>query len=217
MSSRLVTPKDPVRITFDGEEIVAERGEPIAAALVAAGKLVVARSPKFHRPRGPSCLRAACDGCLARVDETPNVMTCMTPCDEGTAVVSQNRLGPREADFLRMTDWFFPDGMNHHELFAGVPGVQRVMQVFARRVAGLGKLPDERAAPRRATRRAADVVVVGAGPSGMAIATRLADAGRDVEVLDDQLAPGGGVLALAGEEARPFAAIRDAFGTARVR
>ncbi len=91
VSSRLRPPKDPVRITFDGEEIVAERGEPICAALVAAGKLVVARSPKFHRPRGPSCLRAACDGCLARVDETPNVMTCMTPCDEGTAVVSQNR------------------------------------------------------------------------------------------------------------------------------
>lgn len=199
--------RDPVTITLDGEPILAERGEPVAAALIAAGKLTLARSPKFHRPRGPSCMRAACDGCLARVDETPNVMTCQVAARQGTAVVSQNRLGPREVDLLRMTDWFFPDGMNHHELFAGVPGVQSVMQVFARRVAGLGRLPAEAAAPRPAARRAADVVVVGAGPSGMAIATRLALAGRAVEIIDDQLAPGGGITALAGAEASAFAGI----------
>jgi sarcosine oxidase subunit alpha len=211
-NGRVRPPTDPVPITFDGEEILAQRGEPIAAALVAAGKLVVARSPKFHRPRGPSCLRGACDGCLARVDETPNVMTCMTPCAEGTAVVTQNRLGPREADLLRMTDWFFPDGMNHHELFAGVPGVQNVMQAFARRVAGLGKLPHAIEAGRRAARREVDAVVVGAGPAGMAIATRLARAGRAVEVLDDQLAPGGGLLALAPtSNGYAFAEIRASF------
>lgn len=203
--------RDPVTITLDGEPILAERGEPVAAALVAAGKITIARSPKFHRPRGPACMRAACDGCLARVDETPNVMTCQVPAAEGTAVISQNRLGPREVDLLRMTDWFFPEGMNHHELFAGVPGVQNVMQAFARRVAGLGKLPLEAAAPRPAVRRQADVVVVGAGPSGMAVASRLAEAGRAVEVIDDQLAPGGGVTALAPDDARAFDSIRALF------
>jgi sarcosine oxidase subunit alpha len=212
-----------VTISLDGEAMLAERGEPIAAALVAAGKLTIARSPKFHRPRGPSCMRAACDGCLARVNETPNVMTCMVAAEEGTAVVSQNRLGPREMDLLRMTDWFFPGGLNHHELFAGVPGVQSVMQAFARRVAGLGRLPAEREAPHAAARRQADVVVVGAGPSGMAIATRLASAGRVVEVIDDQLAAGGGVAALGAAEAGAFAALRSAFaghvgrGTIRLR
>ena len=196
--------RDPVTITLDGETILAERGEPVAAALVAAGKLMLARSPKFHRPRGPSCMRAACDGCLARVDETPNVMTCMVPAEAGTAIVSQNRLGPRETDLLRMTDWFFPDGMNHHELFAGIPGVQNVMQAFARRVAGLGRLPAEAESPHAAVRRSADVVVVGAGPSGMAIASRLAQQGRAVEIIDDQLAPGGGITALGAAEARAF-------------
>jgi sarcosine oxidase subunit alpha len=203
--------RDPVNITLDGEPILAERGEPVAAALVAAGKLMIARSPKFHRPRGPSCMRAACDGCLARVDETPNIMTCMVAAEEGTAVVSQNRLGPRETDFLRMTDWFFPEGMNHHELFAGIPGVQNVMQAFARRVAGLGRLPAETEAPHPAVRRRADVVVVGAGPSGMAVASQLARAGRTVEVLDDQLTPGGGIKALAPAEAGAFDSIRAVF------
>ena len=196
--------RDPVTITLDGEPVLAERGEPVAAALVAAGKLMLARSPKFHRPRGPSCMRAACDGCLARVDEAPNVMTCMVAAAEGTAVVSQNRLGPRETDLLRMTDWFFPDGMNHHELFAGIPGVQGVMQAFARRVAGLGRMPTEVEAPHPAARRSADVVIVGAGPSGMAVASRLAQRGRAVEIIDDQLAPGGGLTALGAADAQAF-------------
>ncbi len=206
----------PVTVTLDGEPLQAERGEPLAAALIAAEKLTIARSPKFHRPRSPACFRGACDGCLARVNDMPNVMTCMVPAEEGAAVVSQNRLGPRDADLLRMTDWFFPDGMNHHELFAGVPGIQTIMQGFARRVAGLGKLPknEEGAAsplPRKAIRRKLDVIVVGGGPSGMAVATRLAQAGRQVEVIDDQLVPGGGITALAPQDAASFAAIHTAF------
>jgi sarcosine oxidase subunit alpha len=208
---RLGALREPVTITLDGEEIVAERGEPVAAALIAAGKMMIARSPKFHRPRGPACMRAACDGCLARVDETPNIMTCMVGAEEGTAVVSQNRLGPRDLDLLRMTDWFFPDGMNHHELFAGVPGVQNVMQAFARRVAGLGRMPVEVEEPHAARRRVADVVVVGAGAAGMAIASRMAAAGRAVEVIDDQLAPGGSVTALGATEREAFDAMRVLF------
>lgn len=208
MAFRLRPPADPVTVTFDGDDVVAQRGEPLAAALVAADNLVLARSPKFHRPRGPSCMRAACDGCLARVDETPNVMTCMVAAREGTAVMTQNRLGYRDADLLRMTDWFFPEGMNHHELFAGVPALQPIMQSFARRVAGLGKLPAEHGRPRRAERRRVDVVVVGGGPSGLAVASHAAAAGRTVELVDDQLDPGGGLLSLAAEDVASFDAIR---------
>src|SRR6516225_2770055 len=119
---------DKVTIELDGEPIEAERGEPVAAALVAAGKIALARSPKFHRPRGPACMRAACDGCLARVDDVPNVMTCMLAARDGMDVRTQNTLGSRSVDFLRVTDWFFPEGLTHKEIFAGVPGVQALMQ-----------------------------------------------------------------------------------------
>jgi sarcosine oxidase subunit alpha len=210
--ARLVPLRDPVTILFNGERVVSERNEPVAAALVAAGKISLARSAKFHRPRGPSCLRGACDGCLARVDERPNVMTCLVPAAEGTKVETQNTLGSRNVDLLRVTDWFFPEGMNHHELFAGVPGVQQVMEVFARRVAGLGKLPKDLEAPRHASRREADVVVVGAGAAGMSAAVRLAKRGRAVEVVDDALESGGGVTALAGEQSRSWEPLRRAFG-----
>ena len=187
--------RNPVTIRFDGDDVRAERGEPIAAALVDAGKLAIARSPKFHRPRGPSCFRAACDGCLARVDGVPNVMTCLHPCAEGTVIEAQNTLGSREIDLLRVTDWFFPQGMNHHELFAGVPGVQQVMQAFARRVAGLGKIPEKAGEKHAARRREVDAFVVGAGPSGMSAAIALHDRGRTVEVVDDALEAGGSALA----------------------
>jgi sarcosine oxidase subunit alpha len=187
-----------VTITFDGTEVEAVRGEPVCAAIVRSGTLAIARSAKFHRPRGPSCMRGACDGCLARVDEQPNIMTCLVPAEEGLTVTSQNTLGSREVDFLRVTDWFFPEGMNHHELFAGVPGVQQVMQAFARRVAGLGKLPKEAVPVRPAPRREVEAVVVGSGPAGMAAAALLAKQGKKVEVLDDALAAGGSMRALGG-------------------
>ena len=189
-----------VTLTFDGERITAEEGEPIASALVRAGRLQIARSPKFHRPRGPACFRGACDGCLARVDGEPNVMTCLEPAHEGCTIQSQNTLGSREIDLLRVTDWFFAQGLNHHEIFAGVPGVEKVMQAFARRVAGLGKIPDTAAPARKAERRELDVLVVGAGPAGMSVALDLSRRGRDVLVVHDDLEPGGVALALGGFE-----------------
>ena len=184
-------------MTYDGAEIVAQEDEPMAVSLLAAGHGVIARSPKFHRPRGPACLRAACDGCLARVDGVPNVMTCRTPARDGAEIVTQNTLGTRDLDLLRVTDWFFPKGMNHHELFAGVVGVERLMQGFARRVAGLGKLPASIQKSKKAERRSIDALVVGSGPSGMCAAISLAKKSRAVEVVDDALELGGSLRALA--------------------
>ena len=103
-------PSAPVEITLDGETLVAEQGEALAFALLAADKLALSRSPKLHRPRGPSCLRGACDGCLVRVDGRPNVMTCMTPCHGGERLETQMCWGRVRVDLLQVTDWFFPRG-----------------------------------------------------------------------------------------------------------
>jgi len=211
--TRLRPPSDPVTIELDGRQLTAGRGEPAAVALVAEGYSALARSPKFHRPRGPACLRAACDGCLARVNGVPNVMTCRVPAAEGMRIETQNVVGSRDLDLFRMADWFFPEGMNHHELFAGVPGVERLMQAFARRVAGLGRLPTEAGDPRPrvASRRAVDVLIVGTGPAGMAAAIELAAKGRRIEILEDDLAWGGNLRALPGESGRPWRPTLDAF------
>jgi sarcosine oxidase subunit alpha len=190
--------RDPVTLTLDGAEIQAERGEPIAQALLAADKSIVARSPKLHRPRGPSCFRGGCDGCLARVDGVPNVMTCLVRAKGGERVESQNVIGARKADLLRVTDWFFPKGIDHHHLMAGVPGLQDVMQSFAQKVAGLGRLPASVTLPQPAARIAIDVAIVGGGISGLTVASHVRAAGFSALVVDDGIALGGALL---GDEA----------------
>lgn len=185
---------DPVTIYLDEAPVQAERGEPLAVALLAAGKITLARSPKLHRPRAPSCLRGACDGCLARVDGVPNVMTCLRPAGGGERVETQNVVGSREADLLRLTDWFFPRGIDHHHLMAGIPGVSGVMQAFARKLAGLGKLPDEPVAPREARRLDTEALVIGGGLAGRVVASSLAARGAAVCLVDDGVTPGGSLL-----------------------
>ncbi|MFI5300985.1 MAG: 2Fe-2S iron-sulfur cluster-binding protein [Polyangiales bacterium] len=197
MPPRRVRPLgNPVTLTLDGEPIAAEAGAPIATALVGAGALKIARSPKFHRSRGPSCMRGGCDGCLMRVDGVPNVMTCLTPAREGQRLERQNVALSADLDVLRAADWFFPNGMNHHELLAGVPGVQHVMQGFARRVSGLGDLPDRIVDVARMpieTRRS-DVLVIGGGPSGLLAAQAIATRGHDVMIVDEHATLGGSLL-----------------------
>lgn len=195
-------PADPgVHVELDGRSIPARRGEPLAAALLAAGEIRLARSPKLHRPRGPSCLRGDCDGCLMRVSGVPNVTTCLHPVAGGEVVSTQNVLGTRGTDLLRVTDWFFPDGIDHHHLLVGVPGVSSVMATFARKMAGLGRLPDAPLGERAARRVTCDVLVVGGGGAGLDVASSLAAAGHAVTLVDEGLALGGDQLSL-GEAGR---------------
>jgi sarcosine oxidase subunit alpha len=189
-------PARPVAITLDGETIVADAEASLVSALVAAGHLQLARSPKFHRPRGPSCHRGGCDGCLVRLDGVPNTMACMQQAREGAKVERQNVVLSAKLDVLRATDWFFPNGMDHHRMFAGIPGMQKVMLAFARRISGLGELPDQAlpVAPQGVPARSTDVLVVGAGAAGLATAIALARAKISVVVIDEQHAAGGSLL-----------------------
>ncbi len=182
---------DPVRITFDGREITAERGEPLAVTLLAAGEGTLARSPKLHRPRGPACLRGDCDGCTARVDGVPNVITCLRETRGGEQVEAQNVLGSRKTDLLRITDWFFPQGIDHHHLMAGVPGIGTAMQTFARQLAGVGRLPDGPHEIVGAAESRCDALVIGGGLAGLACAAAIGRLGASVLVVDEGLALGG--------------------------
>lgn len=189
-------PPDVITFSLDGEKVSAGAGETVAAALLAADKISWARSPKLHRPRGAACHRGGCDGCLARIDGVPNLPACLTLVRPGMRVESQNVLGSRNIDLLRVTDWFFPQGIDHHHLFAGVPGVSTVMQSIARRVAGLGELPDRVRAVAPAERTEAFALIVGSGASGRAVAAALARTDRRIVLVDDQPALGGSARAL---------------------
>lgn len=193
MPRRLAPITQPVRLLHDGNEVIAERGEPLAAALLGAGRLSLARSPKLHRPRGPYCLRGACDGCLVRVDGEPNVTACLRAVRGGEQVETQNVLGSRELDLLRAADFLFPHGVDHHRLFAGVRGVSPLLQKVARRVAGLGQLPEGPARPGTFARVRARALIAGGGAAGLSAARVL---GPRALLADDALTLGGSVRAL---------------------
>lgn len=189
---RLDAEATDISIELDGQAYPAKAGEPVACSLVAAGEPLFARSVKYHRPRGPYCFAAACSSCLMRVDGVPNVFTCRTPAREGMRLERQNAFPTARLDLFAATDWFFPGGMNHHELLAGVPVAQDVMAVVARKLAGLGRIPDAPGPEREpAVVEHVDLAIVGGGVSGLAASQALLERGIDHVVLERESFIGG--------------------------
>lgn len=82
-----------VTFYFEDQELVGYEGQPIAAALHAAGIKVLSISEKYKRPRGFFCAVGKCSSCLMEVDGRPNVMVCMEPLRRGMRVRRQKGRG----------------------------------------------------------------------------------------------------------------------------
>ncbi len=179
-------------ILVDGRAVAARAGEPIATALLSAGRPLLARSHKYHRPRGPFCLAGSCHSCLVRVDGQPNVRACRAPCAEGLVVETQHAFPDAAHDLLAVIDLATPGGLDHHHLGTSSLTLNRAVVAFSRRLAGLGKLPD-RPLPSPATpvEERFDALVIGAGPAGLSAAEALAEAGRRVLLADSEPRAGG--------------------------
>ncbi|MDR1933091.1 MAG: (2Fe-2S)-binding protein [Spirochaetales bacterium] len=80
-------------IYHDGQPVPAKSGEPIAAALLAAGVRVFRETAKKRNPRGIYCGIGRCTDCVMVVDGEPNVRTCVTPVRQGMEVRTQKGLG----------------------------------------------------------------------------------------------------------------------------
>lgn len=83
-----------VRFFWQGEEVWGYEGEPIAAALHAAGVKVLHKSLKLNKPRGFFCAIGNCSSCLVVVDGVPNVRACTEQIKEGMRVEMQSGAGP---------------------------------------------------------------------------------------------------------------------------
>ncbi len=183
---RLREPTAVRMIEVDGATIEAGQGEPLAMSIAASGRMLLSRSVKYHRPRGAVCYSNRCDGCLMRVDGKQSVPTCQLRVEGHHICETQNVLGSARTDFLAVTDWFFSDGLDHHHMFTRFGPINRIMQKVARRIAGVGTLPDHTPDIEDAQRRDVDVLVVGAGRSGLCLARKLAERGRSVVVVDER-------------------------------
>ena len=80
---------DPVTIYFGDKDIVAQRGEPVAAALLASGVHVFRTSPLSNSPRAPLCMIGNCFECLLEIDGEPNRQACRARVRDGMHVREQ--------------------------------------------------------------------------------------------------------------------------------
>ncbi len=203
MSHRVRPIDRPVTFELDGESITAQAEDTVAVAFVAAGRTTLARSIKYHRPRGPFCFSGGCSQCLVRIDGAPNQYACQTEVKPGMRVERQNAFPDASVDVLQATDFVFAKWFNHHEFMAGVPLVEKVMLQVARKLSGLGVLP-EKAAPLRAPPvvETVPVAIVGGGAAGLSAARRLAERGVGFSLFERERACGGRLL-IGSEEGAP--------------
>lgn len=84
---------ETVTIEVDGAPIPARAGEPLIAALLAAGIRTLRTMPNSGEPRGGFCLVGRCTDCLMIVDGVLNTRACLTPVHDRMTVSTQQGLG----------------------------------------------------------------------------------------------------------------------------
>jgi sarcosine oxidase subunit alpha len=195
----------PITIDFEGAPVPAFEGEPVAVALHAAGIGTLARSSKYHRPRGFFCLDGHCASCLLRIDGRPNQRACLAPARADLPCQRQNAFPSADVDVLAAADWLFPEGMDHHTMMTGSRAGNALFLKLVREMGGSGTLPDAPAAVRLTPQdEILDACVIGGGPAGLTAARAIAEAapGARVTLFDEQADPGGSLLAEPGGAAR---------------
>ncbi|MBI2823770.1 MAG: (2Fe-2S)-binding protein [Planctomycetia bacterium] len=183
-----------LRFDFEGRSYDGFAGDTLTSALAAHGVHVLGRSFKYHRPRGICSLANHDVNALVQNGSNTNVRADVLELAAGASYRAVNTFGGLARDRARLLDRFgafLPVGFYYktfHRPRRWFPFFERRMRALA----GLGAIrPD---APRRRTPKRydfCDVLVIGAGPSGLAAATAAADCGAKAVVVDEQRRPGG--------------------------
>jgi sarcosine oxidase, subunit alpha len=207
MSARLssggrIDRKQLVNFTFNGRAYQGLAGDTLASALLANGVSLVARSWKYHRPRGilsagveePNALVQLFDG--ART--VPNARMTEVALVEGLSARSIHASPSIEFDLKAVNGWFsrlIPAGF-YYKTFMASQAAWHFFEKHIRASSGLGSSPTERDPDRYDKRYAhCDVLVVGAGIAGLTAALAAGRSGARVMLCDEQAEPGGWLLA----------------------
>jgi sarcosine oxidase subunit alpha len=169
------------------KRIPVEDGDTVASALYRAGIRTFSRSLKYHRRRGLYCGTGECPNCLLTVDGVPGVRSCVTPAVEGMRLRREHGWPSVERDVLSILDRLhvlLPVGF-YYKTFVHPRWLWGVADRIIRRAVGLGRLPSGPVEKRTARHLNCDVLVVGAGASGRAVAATAA-AGDERVVLCDE-------------------------------
>ena len=192
----------PLRFTFDGKNYRGFHGDTLASALLANGVRLVGRSFKYHRPRG--ILSAGSEEPNALVElrsgarREPNTRATTAELYDGLEAVSQNRWPSLRFDLLSMTaplSPFMSAGFYYKTFMWPARFWEKLYEPLIRRAAGLGRAagqPDPDHYEKAFLH--CDLLVIGAGPSGLAAALAAGRSGARVVLCDENFELGGSLL-----------------------
>lgn len=194
-----------VRFRFEGRSFEGLAGDSIASALWAAGQRSQGRSFKYHRVRGILSAANHDVNVMLQDGQKLNTRGDVVAVREGmdlTAVNTFGGLANDRARHLGMFARFLPVGF-YYKAFHDKRLFPMWERVF-RRITGLGVVDFSTPHIRTAKRYDfCDVLVIGAGPSGLSAALSAADAGARVVICDENARAGGsGLYQLGGDASR---------------
>jgi sarcosine oxidase, subunit alpha len=177
-----------ISFTFEGTRYWGYKGDTISSALWAQGKRVLGRSFKYHRPRGILSFANRDINCLMQDGEKLNVRADVTPIEPDMILTAVNTFRGLERDRASILDSlssFLPVGF-YYKTFHEVKKLFPFWERQIRKLGGMGEL--DTSAPRIYTPKRydfCDILVIGAGTSGLAAAQAAAEAGADVVIVDE--------------------------------
>ncbi len=197
----LVDRSKPLTFTFDGMTYTGYQGDTLASALLANGVRLLGRSFKYHRPRGLIAAGSEEPNALMQLETgpytEPNTRATCVELYDGLVAKSQNRwpsLGFDVGAANSLVARFLPAGF-YYKTFMWPASMWMTYEKYIRKAAGLGVSPTENDPDvYHGTYAHCDVLVIGAGPAGLAAATAAASGGARVMVLDENNTPGGALL-----------------------
>ncbi len=197
--------RKPVWFTFDGQPLSGFAGDTLASALLAGGPRILGRSFKYHRPRGLWGLGGEEPNAILDVTfdgkTTPNVRATTEKLRNGMVLQSVNAAPDAARDRFGLLDLahrFLPAGF-YYKTFMALGWMR--WEPLIREMAGLGKLDATHHPPADTPvmNAACDLLVIGAGPAGLAAAAAAARNGRQVWLVDEARAVGGSLRWRGGE------------------
>ncbi len=187
----------PLQLQFEGRTIDALLGDTLSSALAAAGHMTLARSFKYHRPRGIVSAAGHDANALFQIGHEPNQRGDQILARDGMRFAAVNTRGGVARDraaVIGLLARFLPVGF-YYKAFLGkrsFPWFERIIRSFS----GLGTVRFDQVDPPRPRRHQhCDVAVIGAGVSGLSAALSAAEHGaRRIVVIDEAQQPGGSGL-----------------------
>jgi methylglutamate dehydrogenase subunit C len=188
-----------LRFTFDGIPYQGHPGDTLASALLANGVKLMGRSFKYHRPRGPISAGSEEPNALVELRtggrQEPNTRATVAELYDGLTANSQNRWPSLRFDAMGINDklsTFFAAGFYYKTFMWPKSFWEKLYEPFIRRAAGLGSVTREED-PDEYDKGFlhCDLLVIGAGPTGLMAALTAGRAGKRVILVDEDFRMGG--------------------------